>query len=367
VAGPSGGRQAERRYSALPAEDVIGGDVLSEQRTPSVAAAREIFQLLDASDVGAVTQRCSERIRTYLDQGWSLEEHLRDVWHAGLDDLVGSRRTVSEVRQVSSTQFRLTVAGDRGEGSATIRFDEDGHVDGFALDREVFDGIANLVINCPDERVAEMKGFYNALLGEDYWRVPFLVFDEGYDYHAPQWGDPQRPQQMHIDVRVSDLDAAGAVVLGAGATALHDAGTHRIYADPIGHPFCLYPDTSPSGVVGELWRVVIDCPAPRELAPFYAQLIGMDLIEDSTDLVVLDRPDGRPPLLGFQRVSPYVPPAWPDPARPAQVHFDLKFDDAAAARSLAEELGATLQPTGGSCPVYTDPVGHPHCLCMHGQ
>jgi hypothetical protein len=49
------------------------------------------------------------------------------------------------------------------------------------------------------------------------------------------------------------------------------------------------------------------------------------------------------------------------------MHFDLTFDDVAAARALAEKLGATLQPTGGSCPVYVDPVGHPHCLCMHGQ
>jgi glyoxalase superfamily protein len=326
-----------------------------------------MLEVLETRNADAVAERCSARIRGWVEQGWSLEDHLGDVWRPGLDDLAGTPRTVTKVHEVSPTQFRLTLSGERGEGIVTIRFDEDGNLDGFALDREVIDGIANLVINCPDDRVAEMREFYDAVLGEDKWRVPFLVFDEGYDYHAPKWGDPQRPQQMHIDIRVADLDQAEALVLGAGATALHDAGRHRIYADPIGHPFCLYPGASPAGAVGELWRVVIDCPEPRELASFYAQLIGMDVVEDSSDFVAIVRPDGRPPVLGFQRVSPYIAPRWPDPAHPAQMHFDLTFDDAAAARSLAEKLGATLQPTGGSCPVYTDPVGHPHCLCMHGQ
>ncbi len=327
--------------------------------------AREMLQILETGDVDVVLQRCSGRIRGWVEQGWSLEDHLRNVWRPGIDDLTGSPRRVTDVHQVSPTQFRLTVTGERGEGLVTIRFDDDGDLDGFALDREIIDGIANLVINCPDDRVAEMRSFYNALLGEDQWRVPFLVFDEGYDYHPPVWDDPERPQQLHIDVRVPDLAAAEEIVLARGATLRHDASTHRVYTDPIGHPFCLVPV---AGLPVELWRIVIDCPEPRQLSPFYAQLIGMsDVVEDSSNLVVIARPDGRLPMLGLRRVSPYVPPRWPDPAHPAQMHFDLTFDDAVVARALAEELGATLQPTGGSCPVYVDPVGHPHCLCMRGQ
>ena len=171
-----------------------------------------MLEVLETRDAGAVAERCSARIRGWVEQGWSLEDHLRDVWRPGLDDLAGTPRTVIKVHEVSPTQFRLTLSGERGEGIVTIRFDEDGTLDGFALDREVIDGIANLVINCPDDRVAEMREFYNAVLGDDKWRVPFLVFDEGYDYHAPKWGDPQRPQQIHIDIIVADLDEAEGLV-----------------------------------------------------------------------------------------------------------------------------------------------------------
>jgi hypothetical protein len=340
---------------------------MTDQRT----AAREMMQILEAGDVSAVVERLSERIRGWIDQGWSLEEHLRDIWRPGLEDLMGASRVITDEQQVSPTSVRFTVEGDVGRGLVTISFDEDGAVSGFSLDREVYDGISNLVITCPHERVAEMQSFYGALLGLDQWRVPLLVFDEGNDYHAPSWGDPDRPQQMHLDIRVRDLAAAEAVVVEAKATALHDDDTHRTYADPIGHPFCLYPDASPGGAdgpPGELWRVIIDCPSPRELAPFYAELIGMSrLVEDTPELVVIGRPDGRGPLLGFQHLESYVPPGWPDPAQPAQMHFDIKFDDPPAARSLAESLGAVLQPPGGSCPVYADPVGHPFCLCGYGQ
>ena len=49
------------------------------------------------------------------------------------------------------------------------------------------------------------------------------------------------------------------------------AGSHRTYADPIGHPFCLYP-----GNADRLWRVVIDCPDAAALSAFYAELLGAD-------------------------------------------------------------------------------------------
>lgn len=327
--------------------------------------AREVLGLLTVADPEAVVERCSPRIRGWVDAGWSLESHLREVWRPGLEDLVGTRWSISALNEISPTQVRLAVAGERGEGLVTIRFDDDGRVDGFALDREIIDGIANVVINCPDDRVTEMRTFYDALLGEDRWRLPALVFDEGYDYHPPVWGDPSRPQQLHLDVRVPVLAAAEETAVEHGATLRHVAPTHRVYTDPIGHPFCLIPAADRPTA---LWRIVIDCPEPRDLASFYASLLEMtDVVEESADLIVIARPDGRLPALGFRRVAPYVPPQWPDPAQPAQMHFDLTFDDAGAARARAERLGATLQPTGGSCPVYVDPVGHPHCLCMHGQ
>uniref|UniRef100_UPI0023EB02D5 VOC family protein n=1 Tax=Streptomyces antimycoticus TaxID=68175 RepID=UPI0023EB02D5 len=40
------------------------------------------------------------------------------------------------------------------------------------------------------------------------------------DFRAPRWTDSARPQQMHIDVMVADLDTAEPQVLALGATLL---------------------------------------------------------------------------------------------------------------------------------------------------
>ncbi|WP_286157013.1 VOC family protein, partial [Streptomyces sp. AA4] len=49
-----------------------------------------------------------------------------------------------------------------------------------------------------------------------------------------------RPQQAHLDLDVPDLEAAHQRVLGLGAKLLDDSPeTFRVYADPVGHPFCL--------------------------------------------------------------------------------------------------------------------------------
>jgi hypothetical protein len=292
-----------------------------------------------------------------------MEDHVREHWHGALDDLAGEPRTIVDVQQVTPARVRFTFEGPRGRGFAAVWFEADGSVGGFPVHKEFFDGISTVVITCPDERVQEMKDFYGSLVAFDYWDEPQLVFDEGFDYHPPRWGDPDRPQQMHCDIRVRDIAAAGGIVRDKGAELLHDAGTHRVYADPIGHPFCIYPDGPESG---ELWRVTIDCPEPRELAAFYEGLLGMVRLEDNSDFVVSQQ-ETRLPMLGFQRVTPYVAPRWPDPAHGAQMQLDIKFDDATAAIGVAEQLGAVRLPPGGSCPVYADPVGHPFCLCMHGQ
>jgi catechol 2,3-dioxygenase-like lactoylglutathione lyase family enzyme len=60
------------------------------------------------------------------------------------------------------------------------------------------------------------------------------------DYRAPQWPDPSRPQQAHLDILVDDLDAGEQRALALGATRLDGGGaTFRVFADPAGHPFCL--------------------------------------------------------------------------------------------------------------------------------
>ena len=48
------------------------------------------------------------------------------------------------------------------------------------------------------------------------------------------------PQQLHLDIRVEDVEEAEGKVLGLGAKPLPgEGGDFRVYSDPAGHPFCL--------------------------------------------------------------------------------------------------------------------------------
>jgi len=68
-------------------------------------------------------------------------------------------------------------------------------------------------------------------------------------------------------------------------------------------------------------------------------------------------------VLGFQRVTGFRAPQWPDTARLQQFHLDVDVADPDEAQARVAELGATLlqvDPRGWS--VYADPAGHPFCL-----
>ena len=62
-----------------------------------------------------------------------------------------------------------------------------------------------------------------------------LAFQRAPDHRAPTWPDNEVPQQIHVDVMVEDVAAAGPQVIALGARQLRD----DTYADPAGHPFCL--------------------------------------------------------------------------------------------------------------------------------
>ncbi|MEV4415256.1 VOC family protein [Catellatospora sp. NPDC049609] len=115
-----------------------------------------------------------------------------------------------------------------------------------------------VVLDCPAPK--GLAGFYQRLLGGEVdrpdrrWSLDadwstlhtpsglVLAFQRVADHRAPQWPDPARPQQFHLDFGVPDLDAAQQEVLAAGATVLDGgsaARSWRVYADPAGHPFCL--------------------------------------------------------------------------------------------------------------------------------
>ena len=111
----------------------------------------------------------------------------------------------------------------------------------------------SVVIDAPDPHA--LATFYAGLLGMeikgspgDDWVVTTgagyrLAFQEAKDLIPPDWPAPRRPQQFHLDVRVADVDEAEPRVLALGARPLPGGGgDFRVYADPVGHPFCLVWD-----------------------------------------------------------------------------------------------------------------------------
>jgi hypothetical protein len=115
-------------------------------------------------------------------------------------------------------------------------------------------------------------------------------------------------------------------------------------------------------MIGRLEKTVIDCPGPRALAEFYCQVLGMRINENIDGWVVIGLEPGLRQL-AFQRVTAWIPPRWPDPAHPQQLHLDIRVSDADQAEQELLTLGATRVPgereTGFR--VFTDPAGHPFC------
>jgi len=120
-------------------------------------------------------------------------------------------------------------------------------------------------------------------------------------------------------------------------------------------------------MIGTLGAVVLDCPDPKALAGFYAELVGGRIEAEDESWVDLEREGGQ--RLSFQLAPELRVPVWPDPARPQQFHLDIAVPRAemAAAERRVLELGARLlEGDGGGARnwrVYADPVGHPFCLC----
>ena len=222
----------------------------------------------------------------------------------------------------------------------------------------------------PREGRLLVADFYAQLLGMRIIRVgwlkvakrvdtlPHFAFsgDGWSDSRPPRWPDPDYPAQVHLDFQARDLTAAETRVLELGGSKLGDYGDHRVYADPVGHPFCMY-EAATDADDPVLWRVVFDCANPPVLAHFYEHLVDeWERIEDTPDRIVLSPVAGDLPLFVCQRTEAR-PPRWGDPDYPFQLHFDLSFDDEQAIE-LARQLGAVH--IAGE--VHADPAGHPFCL-----
>ncbi len=115
--------------------------------------------------------------------------------------------------------------------------------------------LTGIVLDSPDPRA--LAGFYGRLLGwtvrtnEPDWVTlapptggPGLSFQTESAYVPPTWPAGPGDQQMmvHLDIKVDDLDAAGAHAIAAGArlAEFQPQTDVRVFLDPAGHPFCLF-------------------------------------------------------------------------------------------------------------------------------
>lgn len=109
-----------------------------------------------------------------------------------------------------------------------------------------------VVLDTPEPQV--LANFYCALLGweitdvDDDWIAirggpgGGIAFQLAPDLVVPTWPDSTIPQQVHLDLNVTDLDLAEEQVLAIGARATGEPqqrSSFRVYLDPAGHPFCL--------------------------------------------------------------------------------------------------------------------------------
>lgn len=115
--------------------------------------------------------------------------------------------------------------------------------------------LSGIVLGSPDPLA--LARFYERLLGwemkpggDETWvqllgpsGPPALSFQLEVDHVPPAWpaGPGDQQMQMHLDIRVDDLDAAAAHAEACGATPAQYQPQEdvRVYIDPVGHPFCL--------------------------------------------------------------------------------------------------------------------------------
>jgi hypothetical protein len=94
----------------------------------------------------------------------------------------------------------------------------------------------------PDERGADWLVLQNPQGG------PQLAFQQVERLTPTTWPDDAVPMQMHLDTAVetvAELDAQHERALALGAKMIYDRSADpdeplRVYADPAGHPFCIF-------------------------------------------------------------------------------------------------------------------------------
>jgi predicted enzyme related to lactoylglutathione lyase len=112
--------------------------------------------------------------------------------------------------------------------------------------------------------------------------------------------------------------------------------------------------------------VVFDAADLAAESAFWAGVLGGSVdAEDDWHMVSVN----GEPRVGVQLDPDHVEPDWPAGETPQQIHLDLWVENFESAHDEVMSLGAkVLKPAErGDSPddfqVYSDPAGHPFCLC----
>jgi catechol 2,3-dioxygenase-like lactoylglutathione lyase family enzyme len=139
-----------------------------------------------------------------------------------------------------------------------------------------FPEFRQVVLDAPDIRT--LAEFYRQLLGLRYrpgdeppdggepdladWLVlrsgsggTRVAFQQVAQLTPATWPDPAIPQQLHLDLTVptaADLERQHHRAVALGARLIYDRFADpdeplRVYADPAGHPFCIFVAGPPAG------------------------------------------------------------------------------------------------------------------------
>ena len=115
-------------------------------------------------------------------------------------------------------------------------------------------------------------------------------------------------------------------------------------------------------MIGRLKTVVLDAADMHAEAQFWSAVLGIPVTFVGDDWTTLD---GGGVRLAVQLAPDHVPPQWPDPAHPQQLHLDVHVDDPDEAERQVLALGASRLPDPEGAEdfrVFADPAGHPFCL-----
>ena len=116
--------------------------------------------------------------------------------------------------------------------------------------------------------------------------------------------------------------------------------------------------------IGRLGMIVVDCPDPERLAPFWCEVLGVGIksrLGDPPEFVTLELAEPGAVQVGLQRV--------PEPkSTKNRLHFDIDVDDVDAACERIEQLGGRRRDDhdfhefGSSWRRMADPEGNEFCL-----